>query len=321
MIMIAMNHKDLYRKFSSAESSMPIFLKDWWLDAACGQDNWDAVCVAKGGKVVAGMPYMLKRKLGFKIFSQPPLTQALGPWFIPLKGSHFAVLNEQKKLMFQLIDALPYFDAFIQNWNYRISNWLPFYWRGFSQTTRYTYIVNLSEDFSPLANFTSKMRNKIKKASKMVAVGEDEDIETFWVLNKKTFARQGLHIPYSYDLVKRIDDALKERDRRRIFTAYDVEGNAHSSLYLIWDNKSAYVHMVGEDPGLRKSGAGIFLIKHAMEFSVQQGLSTFDFEGSMIENIEIVRRSCGGIQTPYFRVSKVQSRILKLARSLGKTAI
>lgn len=37
------------------------------------------------------------------------------------------------------IDNLPKFDYFNMNFHYSITNWLPFYWRGFKQTTRYTY--------------------------------------------------------------------------------------------------------------------------------------------------------------------------------------
>jgi hypothetical protein len=75
--------------------------------------------------------------------------------------------------------------------------------------------------------------------------------------------------------------------------------------------------MVGEDPNLRKSGAGILLIYESIKFTKEVlGLNCYDFEGSMIESVEEVRRSCGGVQTPYFSVSKTNSRLLKCWQAL-----
>jgi hypothetical protein len=167
-----------------------------------------------------------------------------------------------------------------------------------------------------MAGFSSNMRNKVRKAEKLVEVQEDLSIEEFYDVNKKTFIRQGLDIPYSLNYVKKFDSALAQRNRRKIFFATDSVGSIHSTLYLMWDDQSSYVHLVGEDPELRSSGAGILLIKKAIQFSIERGFSLFDFEGSMIESVEIVRRSCGGVQTPYFQITKTPSRILRARQCL-----
>jgi hypothetical protein len=102
-----------------------------------------------------------------------------------------------------------------------------------------------------------------------------------------------------------MDKALSKRKAREIFFAVDSQGREHSALYLMWDNQSAYVHMVGEDYNLRSSGAGILLVWEAIKFTRETlGLNKFDFEGSMIEPIEEVRRSFGARQVPYFVISK-----------------
>ena len=92
----------------------------------------------------------------------------------------------------------------------------------------------------------------------------------------------------------------------------DNTGNIHSALYLTWDKMSSYVHLVGEDPKFRNSGAGILLIKEAIKYTQQElGLDKFDFEGSMIKNVEKVRRGCGGRQKAYLSISKTNSKLLK----------
>ena len=57
-----MTNKDLYSKLCENESTIPIFSKDWWLDAVCGDENWDVAIVEKGGEIWATMPYFIIKK-------------------------------------------------------------------------------------------------------------------------------------------------------------------------------------------------------------------------------------------------------------------
>ena len=64
-----MTKKELYRKFCADEESLPIFSKDWWLDAVCG-DDWDVCLVEKEGQILATLPYFQrKNKLRMHIIS------------------------------------------------------------------------------------------------------------------------------------------------------------------------------------------------------------------------------------------------------------
>ncbi len=77
--------------------------------------------------------------------------------------------------------------------------------------------------------------------------------------------------------------------------------------------------MVGEDPELRNSGAGILLIWKAIEFTRNElNILNFDFLGSMIQSVEPVRRSFGARQVPYFQLRKVKSPVLKLVMPIIK---
>lgn len=309
--------KEKYRELCTTEPSIPIFSKDWWLDAVCGKDNWDVVIFEnKRDDIIAAMPYYaIKSRYGFKNIIMPKLTQTMGPWVkYPPNQKYASRLSFEKNVMNALIDSLPKFDNFTQNFHYSITNWLPFYWHGFKQTTRYTYVINDLKDLEEVeSRFKGNMRNKIRKAQKLVRVVTDRTVDTFYKVNKLTFDRQNISIPYSLEFLKRQDNALQEHNARKIFFAVDNNDQVHSALYLIWDSMFSYVHMVGEDTNLRQSGAGIFLILEALKFtSYELGLDCFDFEGSMIESVEEVRRSCGGVQKPYFQITKANSRLFKL---------
>ena len=318
--MKTMTNKEKYRLFCEQEKTIPIFSRAWWLDSVAGNDSWDVCLVENGEEILASMPYVKKKRYGFTLLSQPPLTQHLGPWIKISDAKYSTILSHQKAWMQSLIDQLPKYDYFNQNWHYSLTNWLPFYWRGFEQSTRYTYVIDdLSNLDKVYSNFDSSYRNKIRKASRIVTVKKDLNPLKFHTINEKTFSRQGICIPYSKDFFLKHDRSVEKQMCREIFYAIDSQGNIHSALYLIWDDRSSYVHMVGEDPEYRNSGAGILLIWEAIKFTAETlKLNIFDFEGSMIEPVERVRRDCGGAQKPYFTVTHKSSKLLCTLLCLDK---
>jgi len=279
-----------------------IFQQPWWLDAVA-PGEWDEVIVRHGGRVVGRLPYVKKRRWGLEYISMPPLTQTLGPWIEKKEAKLPKILAWQKDIMTELIKGLPHFDYFGQNFHYEITNWLPFYWCGFEESTRYTYVLlDIADHDKVWSGFLENIRREIKKAGRQVRVRTDLGLARFLEVNKKTFSRQGIRLPYSPELVQCIDTACGD-ENRRIFFAEDSAGRIHAALYIIWDERSAYYLMGGGDPELRNSGATSLLMWEAIKFS-STVTKRFDFEGSMVESIERFFRAFGGIQMPYFRVSK-----------------
>jgi len=307
-----MKNKEKYKKFCDTHP-IPIFSQYWWLDSVCVGGEWDIILIEKGGQVVASMPYFLKKKGPFRSITMPLLTQTMGPYITyPNAQKYESKIAYEKKVMLELISNLPKVNRFNQNFHYSINNWLPFFWKGFNQTTRYTYTIENDTLDNIFSTFSSNMKNKIRKASKIINVF-DGSINDMYSLSVKTFERQNLNVPFSLKYLKEMDSVCQKNNCRKIFLAQDNLNNKHSCLYLIWDKQSSYVHLVGEDPEFRNSGAGIFLIYEAIKFTFEKlKLKTFDFEGSMIESVEQVRRSCGGVQTPYFNITKNNSFISRI---------
>ncbi|HRR40785.1 MAG TPA: hypothetical protein P5244_06085, partial [Syntrophales bacterium] len=149
---------------SGGETTIPIFSQPWWLDAVA-PGSWGEVVVEKGGQIHARLPYVIQRKRGLTLLTMPPLTQTLGPWLRPYPGKYANRLSEEKQLMTELIEQLPRFDLFQQNFHYSITNWLPFYWKGFQQTTRYTYrLHDLSNLDAVWTGVRENIRTEIRKA-------------------------------------------------------------------------------------------------------------------------------------------------------------
>jgi Acetyltransferase (GNAT) domain len=294
-----------------------IFQQPWWLDAVA-PGTWAAVEVRRGGELKARLPYVLDRRMGLTLLLQPPLTPWLGPWISPSQGKYATQLTHQMELYTELIDQLPAHDYFSQNFHYSVANWLPFYWRQFQQTTRYTYvIVDLTNLDQVKADFKDNIRYDIRKASRKLRVHSEYGIEKFLDVNELTFARQGLPLPYSREYVRRLDNACSTRSARKIFFAEDDTGRVHAAAYIIWDERSAYYLMGGGDPELRTSGATSLILWEAIRFSHEVSRS-FDFEGSIVEPIERFFRAFGARQLPYFGVKRCsrRMRVLLSARDM-----
>ncbi len=311
-------NKQRYRELCQIESSIPLFAKDWWLDTVCGYGNWDVTLVEKGGNIVASMPWQLKRKYGFTLIGMPSLTQSLGPWIRPSMAKYANQIGHQKKVMLQLIQQLPAYDYFNQNFHYSITNWQPFYWSGFNQTTRYTYLINELPGKDELwENLLPNIRREIKKAIHRFGlhICSDFSVDTFLDVNEKTFKRQNMPLPYPRSLVYSIHKTCVKREACKMFFAVDSKERIHAGAFIVWDENSAYYLLGGGDPVLRNSGAMSLILWEAILFAAKV-TKKFDFEGSMIEPIEKFFRAFGAVQTPYFCVTKNKSRLLQLYRGL-----
>jgi len=289
--------------FITASPQGSIFCRPWWLEAlAPGQ--WDYLTVFKNDRIAALMPIVWQIKDKKRIILHPPLTQTLGVLLPRFDGKYAKALSQEVKLTTELIEKLPDYLYFVQNFNYNFNNWLPFHWAGFNQTTRYTYVIEDLIDLDRVwRGFRENIKTDIRKAEKQVEIVTEPDLERFLEVNELTFTRQGLTLPYPRELVRRLDKTLSRQGARKMFFAVDGRDRVHAAAYLVWDQKSAYYLMGGGDPELRNSGATALTIWAAIKFAASV-TDKFDFEGSMMPRVEKFFRSFGGTLKPYFQISR-----------------
>lgn len=306
-----MNDKDAYGRLCTTENSIPIFSQPWWLDATAGERHWDVALVERQGRIMASLPYCTERRLGMTLLTQPALTQTLGPWL----AGDAATDEGQESLLHDIVEHLPAYHHYAQNWHYSRNACPPPGNGAFRQTTRYTYLLpDLSDARTLWSNLQENVRREIRKAEQRhrLRVRDDLGIDDFLDLQRRTFKRQGLPLPHSVDLVRRLDSTCQAHGARRIFIVEDDEGRRHAGVYLIWDSNSAYYLMGGGDPELRSSGATSLCMWEAIRFAATV-TRRFDFEGSMLEPVERFFRAFGAIQQPFQRVTRTPSRLLRTA--------
>ena len=315
------NKKEIYKEFCSSRGMTEIFLQPWWLDAVCQGNDWDvSLSYDDQGNVNGVLPYMVEKKGIFRLLRMPPLTPFLGVWLAVFNGEKLHhKYSHEKKIMSVLIDGLPDFHYFAQKFSPDITNWYPFFLNGFDQTTSYTYIIHDIKDHERVwNNMKNTIRTIIRKAENMLSIEETDQIDHHIALQTETFDRQGMKTPFPGVLPKAIFSEVKERAQGTLLKAVDDNNNIHATCLLVWDSCNAYNLMLGVNTELRNSGAVQLLIWEGIKL-VSSKVDVFNFEGSMLPHIEPVFRHFGGVQTPYFRISKDRNKGLRLLRSiLGK---
>ncbi len=297
------------------EYYVPIHGRGWWLDAVCGKEGWQVkLAFNKNGNVVAALPFAKSKRGYLNMIRMPILTSYLPiPIVYPaFEKTHHKIAFE-KKILTDLIEQLPKVALFDQNFHPALSNWLPFYWKNFRQTTRYTYILEDLSDLSKIhRELEGNVRTYIRKAQKGdIQIVKSEDLKGFYELVEYTFQRQHRNTPFSLQVLEKLDAELTTRNQRAIYLAKDPLGNSHAAGYVVWDEKSAYYLASGTHPKFRNSGAHYLLLWTAIK-DCAKFVQSFDFEGSMLPQVENVFRSFGAAQKPYFRILKTNDLMLKL---------
>lgn len=316
---MAENKSQAYRRYCM-ELDLPLYFQPCWLDAVAGPEGWSAaMAFDKGGNITGIWVYCTAKYWGFPIVKMPPLTAYSGPYlFYPpnmtAQESRYAF---EKKVMNELMDQLPPTAFFYQEWHPEIGNWLPAYWRGFQQTTHYTYLIDDSGDWNAVFdNFRGNVRTHIRKAEKEIRVLEADAVEDVFRMHEKSLQRQGKIPAAPLSVLQRVDAAMRGRGQRLLLLAEDDAGRLHAGLYLVWDAHTAYYLLSGADPALRGSGALYLLVWNALQFCGRKGLA-FDFEGSMLEPLEEVFRGFGGRMRPHYKVFRAHNRLLKAVSALS----
>ena len=142
-----MSDKEIYRNHCEQNMNIPLFLSFAWINTVCKENEWDVILKLGGNDVHGFLVYHKKKKLGQNYITMPPLTPYTGVWInYPEHQKQTTRISFERKVMEFLISRLPKFDFCVMHLHPYISNWQPFYWNNFQQTTRYTYILDNKEE-------------------------------------------------------------------------------------------------------------------------------------------------------------------------------
>lgn len=310
------DNKHKYIEFCK-EQALPLHMQPWWLDAVCTPGQWEVALSFNGeGNLDGALPYYLTRSKWLRSIRMPPFSDYAGIWIQLPKTPGMKLerrYDVETRIIGSLCAQLPKVAFYDQSFYPGFENWLPFYWKGYRQSTRYTYVLPPSASLSVLyEGFRGSLKTYLRKAERRVVISLPDSPEDFYKVYQLSFSRQNLTPQYDFDALQRLDMAAAAHQCRRIYLARDRESGAvHAGLYVVWDNKQAYFLLSGADPKLRESGALFLLEWQAIQDFSEKGLE-IDFCGSVLPNVENTFRAFGGERRPHFRIFKAGNRFWRL---------
>lgn len=313
--------KTAYINLCQTEKSIPLFMHKEWLDAVVTEGASWQVVLAKDEKeqIIGALTFQMKKKWGFTVISEPLLSPFCGVWIKPV---HHQKQHETyhfiKKILDELIRQLPFFHFAHFRFSTSLTDWQPFYWAGFKQTTRYTYQLDLTKGNNLFAQFNQNTQRNIKKAAQRFKISTSDDIDKLLVINNLTFERQNKKSPIPYSIWQRLDAFLKNSNQRTFYLARNTEGSVEAAIYIVFDKKTAYYLAGGSTETGRKFGAMHYLLGQAIQDAQAKGVEVFDFEGSMLQGVEAFFRGFNGELKPYFTVWKYGNRLLSFIDTMRK---
>lgn len=308
--------KSRYRIFCHDNSRVPIFAQPWFLDIV-SEDTWDvSPAYGKKNKNILGyLPYSFRKRSGiFKTVGLPPITPYT--YFVPVQESTphtYRSRNEYQSLLQSSLQNLSSAVFTRHHFSPDITNAVPLAFEGYSISHRYTFELSDIKDFSEIWQaFQSNVRNHITKMKGEIHVEVSEDIAKFSALVGDVFSRQDRVVPFSLEILSKLDTELKTQNKRVILFAKNNLGEVISGLYLIFDRQKCYCLLTGTRSSARQMHPLSTLYWEGIKFASERAES-FTFLGSMVPNIERMFRSFNGKQIPYICAIKAPLliRILK----------
>lgn len=294
----------LWDEFVDESLEGTLFHKSFWLRAS--PRMFLIYGYFKGGELRAGIPIPYLALLGFKAVSHPPLTPYLGTVFKKRNSKYVTIISEEKEINKEFARGLKReFCSVNFSFPVGVVDLQPFIWEGFSTSIAYTYIIPLGGNLEDIwKDVDDKRRNDIKKAEKDgIRIIQSDDFRRTYTLIENTFVRQEKKASFQSAAFS-YDQTLKARKQCQSFLAMDKDGSPLAATYIAWDNKRSYYLMGGYDAEKHHHGASAMATWEAIKFSKNElGLSEFDFEGSMVPNIEQYFRKFGGNLIPHYTVS------------------
>jgi lipid II:glycine glycyltransferase (peptidoglycan interpeptide bridge formation enzyme) len=257
-------------------------------------------------QLIGGFHLYDSKKYFFKHLNNPPYTPHIGLFF-ENKLQNKANAQSFSKSIIQLVAdfittqsssivtiALPptYIDL------------QPFIWKNFKVVPNYTYELSLEgksyDDIQKL--YSTERRNEIKRATKdQVETVLNYNNELILSMVEKTFERKNKSLNKSV-LAKILFEYANQENSFSYISYY--KGKPSSVAFCIYHQNRAYYILGGYDQSNKHIGAGAAAVDACIKHSINLSIKHFDFEGSMIQNVEKYFRGFGGDMVPFYTINK-----------------
>lgn len=295
-----------------------IFHEPWWLDAVC--PGWEEVTVTTDGKVVARMPYMVKRVMGVVGLCMPPLTHTLGPQLPMVASNRGPSLFNDRGLLNQLWEKLPPHHYFAHTCDPILDHALAAYGLGYDTNLVYTQRIPVGttkEQF--LKGMRSATRRLTRMGERTLELDRNLSIDEFCRLYAQS-VRENYGVRWSKRrtrqeeaLRSRLYEACRAHDAACLLGARDDKGVLHAAIMPVWGHGIMHYLQTARRRDAAP-GAVHLLIREAVNMAIDMKV-TFDFDGFLRPDAVNFLSGFGGDVHKRLVISK-QGPLIYLARAL-----
>jgi predicted N-acyltransferase len=245
------------------------------------------------------------KKVGLSYYIVPPFSPSNGLFFINPAVNAASRNSFEKELHTAIAGLFKQLKGFlkISAFPVGISDMQVYYWNGFKVTPNYTYrlALNGSED-DLFASLSSEKRKSIRKAGKDgLQVSLTTDMKVVRELILKTFTRKNKKL--NETLLDKILFGFANATNSFAYVA-QADGSNIACTFCVTDKDTCYYLFGGYDEKNRHHGAGPACMWNAILHAKSKGITVFDFEGSMLPEVEKYFREFGGVQHAYYSIHR-----------------
>lgn len=291
---------EMWNRFVDESPEGSIYGKTWYLDALSA--SYKILVVINDKEIFAGIA-LAKNEI--HTFSNPLLCKYLGIYFKKLDGNESRQISKKIELSNMLIFEIKKVKTFDYTFHPNYNNWLPFYWAGYKQTTKYSYLLEIEnkskEDIFQC--FSRELKNRINKFSNVAyTIDFCNHFELVYSIIKNTYLRKGVIIPFQKKKLEGFINKMQDNNSIKFVNVF-YNDIIIAFTISIHDKNAAYLILHGVDNTRKIPGNHEFAIFNTI-LQYNQTHKIFDFEGSMIKKIEFFYRKFGGTLIPYSKIYK-----------------
>jgi len=288
--------KQEYRAYCQNTPDLPVFLKDWWMDAVCTGKRWE---------LIADMPCLIRERAGLRYIVMPQQTQIGGYW-----SSNQGL--EVEKVAKSIAEALKQQHLGYYYQHFPLGSPIPEKLAKLGFTIRKHTTYRIEDTSNPEAiehRFSENKRRQIRKAANLQLVSLEP--QQFYAFHKDCLTKQGKQIAYSETFFHALNAACAAHNARQILALQDSAGELHAAVYLVFDKQTCYFLIPCYAPQHGSSGAGARIVAEAVRFASGHGLA-FDFEGSMIPGVANHYAQFGSTPAYFYEVERIYNPLFRL---------
>ena len=293
--------------FSFSTSAQGSLFGSIWKDVFNSDERLKVLVVSEdGGQLVSACLVWDTQRKFFRSLITPPLMPNTGWTWLAYYEKSSTRISKEKEILAAVVSYLnsSVWDFWKLDFPHEFKDFQAAIWKGIQPKQKYTYRLNLNSDWRE--DVDSKLKNILKKKDSFNFEVRPFSQEEFDNFSSTLFSKGVRHV----ELFKKVSTALHEN----IYIVVGDEGK-YKALCLLMNGVAYYIAATNAKENNSLSACGL---AHCIVVAEEKGAEIFDFEGSMIPEVERFFRGFGGELTPYFSLEKGKGIFYRLRSFLKK---